>query len=253
MHRPSKRVRVSDSEWDQRKYQIVDNADRMRASPIVEDVPRADLLRGDAPARNLMVRVNQLRTTGNPRVARLLRSEKQPVYRDLFWNDTWDASRGVYHCANCGKYATPSQLGSWYNPGLSNTDLALTMPLFDAMDQPDRQSRARATVPYDLFEPSHEVQFLGNRRVVVPKSSSERNMPPTFVCSKSCYDEQMRYNQYRSSAYYNYRERVDNPDIQTVPPSHRDRFLAAERHGGRIPRGIKEKTLDSLLSFDDGE
>lgn len=252
MHRPLKRVRIPDAEWDQRKYQIVDNADRLRAPSIVSDVPSAELLPGDVPARNLLVRVNQLRTTGNPRVARSMRSEKQPIYKDLFWNDTWNASRGVYSCANCGKHATPAQLESWYNPGLSKQDMALAMPLFDSIGQPDRQSRAFAPAPSGPIQPSHKVLMRGNRRVVIPNLSSERKYPPTLVCSKPCFDEQIRHNQYRASAYYGLQERVNNPDVQTLPVSYGDLFEPAGRHGGRLPR-MRPDTFDSAMTFDERE
>ena len=248
MHRPHKRARIPDAEWDQRKYQIVDNADRMRASPFVSDVPSAELLPGDAPARNLLVCVNQLRTTGNPRVARSIRSDKQPIYKDLFWNDTWNAPRGVYSCANCGKHATPAQLESWYNPGLSNQDLALAMPLFDSMGQRDRQSRAFAPPLSGPVQPSHTVLERGERRVVIPNLSSGRTYPPTLVCSKPCFDEQIRHNQYRASAYYGLQERVS----QVVPATNREIFEPARRHGGRLPR-MKPDTFDSAMTFDERE
>lgn len=214
MHRPTrKRVLVTDDEFEQRKLRVVDNADRM-TDPYVMESRSSELIPTDPPARNLAVRLDQLRATGSSRVARSIRSDKQPVYKDLFWTDTWDEPRGTYHCLNCGTLATPHQLGQWHNPGLSNRDLAMAMPLTDRTGFRGRNNNARA--PPQLIGPLLPENKLelpyrnvdGTWNIAITREPDSHRGPPTFVCSERCWQEQMSHNKWRGAANYAYHKRL---------------------------------------------
>ena len=223
MHRNPKRMRdATEAEENKRqRRQAFEDRDFFEQEAVTR-LDNRDRMRSFSYSRvptGYVARLDAMRTSGNQAAARAFRSERQPLFSNLYWTDTYQADRNrphfdTYFCLNCGKRATPTQLARWYNPGVHPLELSVTMPLMDAATSSTGESRALAPLlpgvtemPYPTTKitmfpargtrPAHLTAVPGLFGGVTPQ-----DVPPTaFVCSKECYDEQMQHNHIRARRF----------------------------------------------------
>lgn len=188
--------------WDKEKIRVIDNADRM-------------LVKRNVP-KNSAQRLDLLRTTGSPVLARSFRSDHLKTYHEMFQVDLFDNNRQVYRCPNCGRYATPKQLRHWFNPGYSNDALSSLINLRDfqgGLNTRGNQWFSGALPPESFDGRSVEDRISTTGLMVGPEFDLDLNRPgrdilyfPTenakpmvFACSRECAEEQIRFNYIRTN------------------------------------------------------
>lgn len=285
MHRPRstlkrKRLRAEAEaeaeEWSRRRRTHVDNAERILLTPpVLRSGPLVGVQPRNGVPMNASRRLDLMRQgTHTSLMARSLRSQSQPLHDRLYWQNSYDATRDVYRCLNCGKMARPEGLRDWYAVKGQNLDeLAYTMPLLDRWVDTDQRVKSFALAPRitEPLLPGERYQQQTSQRMIpnpfgMNVAEDERILfpffrstgPVIFVCSKQCYEEQQHTNYIRDYKYHHVKQGVRdsglfqdvNDDEQPGEWTQRFRRVQELLPDTRIPDMTEEEFATSTQFYD---
>lgn len=273
MHRPRstlkrKRLRTEAEaeaeEWARRRRTHVDNSERLLlTTPVSRSTPDVGVQSRNGIPMNVSRRMDLMRQgTHTGLVARSLRSQTQPLHDRLYWQDSYDATRDVYRCLNCGKLARPEDLRDWYAiRGQNKEELAYTMPLLDRREDEYGRVRSFALAPrIEPLLPGEQYQQrtsrttifnpfenFGNQEVVMfPFQNSSG--PVIFVCSKRCYEEQKHSNYIRNYKHDHIKKTVDDVGLWSPPEVNPERPGEWTRRIRRVQELLPDSRIPDMTN-----
>jgi hypothetical protein len=251
----------------------IDNARKILVEPPID--------RKGGESINPVGMVQDLRTFGRPRTARMLYSLYTPPHGELTAPEShWDPFRKMYQCPNCHTYATHKMVKeTWFNIGYSDLDWQIGFGMFENDWSTRVRARRDPAISWNEIEPRDDPfhlipppmqpgaptvyvndylhDYYSGVGFTVPRP--EQELPAVFVCSQRCADEQAKFNYIRNNKHKQVRKVTDmyweNGDLlpdefiitdmaRNAPDSMMSEFASARLH-----RRLNPEPSDPLHLF----